>query len=163
MPTVKFDDLECRPFKFNDLVFGPSNTWYKLLAITFGYRADHQCRLRPSKFADAERPIGRSGVQTVQFDVLECGPFISTIGSADRQIHRVGAQLIKFADLACRPSNSAIESAEREIRRFREQTVKFDDLEYPLSDSSIGSADLQFATSFRSVTILITGNPAGPV
>ena len=98
----------------------------------------------------------------VQFD-LECRPFISTIGSADRQIHRVGAQLIKFADLACRPSNSAIESAEREIRRFREQTVKFDDLEYPLSDSSIGSADLQFATSFRSVTILITGNAAGPV
>ena len=125
------------------------------------------------KFVDqiensAEIPIscdwaGLPGKQTVQFDVLECGPFISTIGSADRQIHRVGAQLIKFVDLLCRTSNSAIESAEREIRRFRKQTVKFDDLEYPRSGSSIGSADLHFATSFRSATILITGNPAGPV
>ena len=125
------------------------------------------------KFVDqiensAEIPIscdwaGLPGKQTVQFDVLECGSFISTIGSADREIHRVGAQLIKFVDLLCRTSNSVIESAEREIRGFREQTVKFDDLEYPLSDSSIGSADLQFATSVRSVMILITGNPAGPV
>ena len=112
-------------------------TWYKLLAITFAYRADHQCRLQPSKFADAERQIGRAGVQTVQFDVLECGPFISTNGRADRQIHRVGAHLIKFSDLGYRPPNLAIESADRAIRRFRVQVVKFDDVEFRPLNSMI--------------------------
>ena len=118
-------------------------SWYKVVVLD---DRGHGSVVEHPRFDWAGLPGG----QTVQFDVLECGPFISTIGSADRQIHRVGAQLIKFVDLLCRTSNSAIESAEREIRCFREQTVKFDDLEYPLSDSSIGSADLQFATSFRS-------------
>ena len=76
-------------------------------------------------------------MQTVQFDVLECGPFISTNGRADRQIHRVGAHLIKFSDLGYRPPNLAIESADRAIRRFRVQVVKFDDVEFRPLNSMI--------------------------
>ena len=76
-------------------------------------------------------------MQTVRFDVLECGPFISTNGRADRQIHRVGAHLIKFSDLGYRPPNLAIENADRAIRRFRMQIVKFDDVEFRPLNSMI--------------------------